>query len=229
MLREIVTIDEELCDGCGLCVPACEEGAIRVVDGKARLVASRLCDGLGACLGHCPRGAIRIERHEAEPFSEAAVREHLRGGETVRTPQSELRQWPAQLRLLSPHAPFLRGARLLLSADCVPFAYPAFHASLLRDHALAIACPKLDDPEGYVEKLAMMIVANGLAEIAVARMEVPCCLGLLRLALEARRRAGVPVPIVDLEFSLQGDLLNRREIGSDPALEAEAAPSAPGG
>lgn len=249
MLREIVSIDEESCNGCGLCIPACQEGAIQLIDGKARLVAENLCDGLGACLGHCPQDAIRIERREAEVFDESAVDQHLaeqtadpapveaRSGAPAGCPSarfarlgehhtdepvqgvdddgelaSELRQWPVQLRLLPPTAPMLRGASLLLAADCVPVAYGEFHRRMLRGRALAIACPKLDDPTGYIEKLTEMIRANNLTELEVVHMEVPCCTGLLRMAAEARRRSGCDVPLIDTVVSVEGQILSRRQV-----------------
>jgi len=249
MLREIVSIDEERCNGCGLCIPACQEGAIQLIDGKARLVAENLCDGLGACLGHCPQDAIRIERREAEGFDESAVEQHAadqapdpapvntRPGPPAGCPSarfgrlgdqhvgepvanadddgesaSELRQWPVQLRLLPPTAPMLRGARLLLAADCVPVACGDFHRRMLRGRALAIACPKLDDPTGYIEKLTQIIRANNLAELEVVHMEVPCCTGLLRMAAEARRRSGCDVPLVDTVVSIEGRVLSRRRV-----------------
>lgn len=262
MIREVVKIDEDKCDGCGLCVPACHEGAIRVVNGKAKLVEDRLCDGLGACLGHCPQGAITIERREAEGFSEEAVHAHLAGearvsrsgtaaggecpgsrfgavGEPTRagdcpsarfaqfgagagncTPASagqtagtsELTHWPVKLRLLTPMAPVLRGASLLVAADCVPVAFPAFHSRLLRGHAVVIGCPKFDDLGGYADRLAAMIECNDLAEIVVAHMEVPCCTGLLMAVLDARRRAGRPVPVVDVVIGTRGDVLAREEV-----------------
>jgi len=301
MLREIVIIDEALCDGCGLCVPACAEGALRIVDGKARLVSDRLCDGLGACLGHCPQGAIRIERREVEGFDESAVagRAESRGhdpspsqeeggvgvggsrlqpspfplpgreggavgrsqggarispvasvpeaarprnshgcpgarfaqftgkagvsgaapsGDDTRPGQpSALGHWPVQLRLLPPSAPVLRGARLLVAADCVPVAYADFHARMLRDHAVVIACPKLDDTRGYVEKLEALIRENGLREIDVVRMEVPCCGGILHAVLEARRRAESDVPVHDTVISIRGEVIARRRVGVEAA------------
>lgn len=273
MQRPIVMIDEELCDGCGLCVPSCEEGALKIVNGKAKLLADRLCDGLGACLGHCPRGAIRVEQREAEAFDESAVAELRHRGTTTASPArrgwsapqplpvhdpapapnaggcpgsrlasfnaaghpagktageqaggstdqpSALTQWPVQLRLLPPTAPFFRRARLLVAADCVPFACANFHANLLKDHALAIACPKLDDPRGYVEKLAEMIRTNDFQEISVARMEVPCCLGILHAVLEARRQAEVDVPVTEVVVGIRGEVLASRE------LPPEAAPA----
>jgi len=249
MLREIVSIDEERCNGCGLCIPACQEGAIQLIDGKARLVAENLCDGLGACLGHCPQDAIRIERRQAEGFDESAVQQHLAGqagdpapveappGTPAGCPSagfarlgeqpvdqpapdadedgesaSELRQWPVQLRLLPPTAPMLREASLLLAADCVPVAYGDFHRRMLRGRALAIACPKLDDPTGYIEKLTEIIRANNLTELEVVHMEVPCCTGLLRMAAEARRRSGRDVPLVDTVVSVEGQVLSRRPV-----------------
>jgi NAD-dependent dihydropyrimidine dehydrogenase PreA subunit len=292
MIREIVHIDESKCDGCGLCVPACHEGAIRIVDGKARIVADRLCDGMGACLGHCPRGAITIEKREAPEFDEAAVQQHLAargrpalavgqpaperprvheenhgggpgsrlrsfaprhsepqapagagggaeqaqlpartmaqgggvqaGGEVARagsdaTP-SELAHWPVQLRLLPPVAPVLRGASLLIAADCVPVAYADFQSRMLRGRAVLIGCPKFDDLSSYVEKLTQIIAINGLHEILVARMEVPCCGGILGAVLEARRRAGVPVPVRDVVVGVQGEI----RVARDVPVEAEA-------
>ncbi|UCE60240.1 MAG: 4Fe-4S binding protein [Phycisphaerales bacterium] len=251
MIREIVSIDEELCNGCGDCVPSCAEGAIQIIDGKAKLVSDTLCDGLGACLGHCPQGAIKIERREASAFDEAAVQRHLAGqktpagnahagcpsgrftrldhvpspgednaksgGNTSGTEQdSELTHWPVQLRLLPPTAPVLRGARVLIAADCVPVAYAGFHSQLLRDHAAVIACPKLDDPTGYVEKLTEMIRHNDLAEITVARMEVPCCAGILQMVLQACQIAESEVQVYDVLISTHGKVLEQREIPTHP-------------
>ncbi len=272
MWREIVTIDEDLCDGCGQCVPACHEGALKIVDGKARLAADRLCDGLGACIGHCPRGAIRVERRCAEQFDEAAVQAHLQGGghpveavcpppqtssqgQDAPTPRavashagcpgsgflrlaaapraddrpasnrparadaqvSELRHWPVQLRLLSANAPVLQGAKLLVAADCVPVAMPNFHAELLRERAVAIACPKLDDTRACVEKLAEMLRLNDVAEVTVAHMEVPCCTGILHAVMQARELAGSRVTITDVVISVRGEILARRVLPADAA------------
>jgi NAD-dependent dihydropyrimidine dehydrogenase PreA subunit len=258
MIREMVYIDEEKCDGCGECVPACQEGAIQVINGKARLIADNLCDGLGACLGHCPQDAIRIERREADAYDEAAVAAHLRSqgqapaasaspspappsgcpsarfiqlGDPAPRPSaaaaepgsresapSVLGQWPVQLRLLPPQAPMLRGADLLLSADCVPYALADFHPQLLSGRALAVACPKLDDPTGYVEKLAEMIRGNDLQRITVARMEVPCCGGILMMAVRARQLAGTSVPIRDIVISTRGEVIADREVPEEMVL-----------
>lgn len=237
-VREIVRIDEELCDGCGDCVPACAEGAIAIVDGTARLVGEVLCDGLGACLGHCPQGAITIERREAEPFSEVAVTAHLAGA-TAKTlpgggcpstrprtvlpiagppaspapspgPRVGLRQWPVQLHLLHPAAPFLQQAEVVLTADCVAVAHPDFHAELLRGRTLAIACPKLDQgQDAYLEKLVGMIDHAGVRSIEVVVMEVPCCGGLVRLAEHAVRAANRDVPLTVTTVGIDGSILAR--------------------
>ena len=243
MLREMVTIDEELCDGCAQCIPACHEGALRIIGGKARLVSERLCDGLGACLGHCPRGAIRIERREAAAFDEAhlPVREGAGGGSEhqqanphptlslggggIASVSSALRQWPVQLHLVSPLAPFLRWARLLVAADCVPVAYAGFHAEMLREHAVVIACPKLDDTHGYVDKLAEMIRHDDLAELTVVHMEVPCCIGILHAVLAARQAAKSSLPVNDITIGTRGQVLARRQIPADAPVLCETQPA----
>lgn len=253
MSREIVKIDEEKCNGCGLCVPACAEGAIRIVDGKAKLLAENLCDGLGACLGHCPQDAIVIERREADAFDEEAVEEHLRLVDTpdpaaadhghggclsakvmsfdrpavggcpstaVKSAEagdeppvrataprsSELRQWPVQMHLVPPTAPFLRGADLLLAADCVPFAYADFHRDFLQGKALLIGCPKLDDGRAYLDKLTAILQHNEIRRLTVLYMEVPCCSGLFMIARQAVAASGREVPIETVRVGIQGEL-----------------------
>jgi NAD-dependent dihydropyrimidine dehydrogenase PreA subunit len=225
MIRTVVSIDERLCNGCGECVPACEEGAIRIIDGKARLLSDRLCDGLGACLGHCPQGAIQIERREAAPFDEAAVRRNLTEVDATARQISQLTHWPVQLRLLPATAPALRGAHLLVAADCVPVAYAGFHSELLRGRVVAIGCPKLDDLRGYVEKLAEVIRRNHLAGLSVAHMEVPCCTGILRAVLEARRLAASDLPVDDVTIGIHGQLIGRQRIlaGSSVPGRSEVA------
>jgi ferredoxin len=219
VIRTVISIHEELCNGCGECVPSCEEGAIQIVHGKARLVSDILCDGLGACLGSCPQGAISIEEREAAPFDEAAAQRHVAELEKPVWQESELTHWPVQLRLLPAAAPALRGARLLVAADCVPVAYAGFHSDLLRGRAVVIACPKLDDKRGYVEKLAEMIRCNDLAEITVAHMEVPCCTGILRIVTEARELAGSDIPVDDLTIGIRGELMPRRDpVGGSTGL-----------
>jgi NAD-dependent dihydropyrimidine dehydrogenase PreA subunit len=236
--RKIVRIDESKCDGCGQCVPSCAEGAIQVVDGKAVLLSDRLCDGLGACLGECPQGAISIEERESEPFDEAVVARHhpqprahpahhsgcpsarlldfstrarVSEGSAAVGPSAPgaLSHWPVQLHLLPPTAPFLRGADLLVCAPCVPFAMPDFHASLLKGRAVAIACPKLDDQTGYLEKLATMLADARPRSVTVARMTVPCCGGLLRLVHEARDVAESTVPITDCVIGHDGVVVEK--------------------
>ncbi|BCR04783.1 4Fe-4S ferredoxin [Desulfuromonas versatilis] len=244
MIREIVKIDEEKCNGCGLCVPSCAEGAIKIVNGKAKLIADNLCDGLGACLGDCPEGAITIERREAEEFDEVAVEEHLNkegkpapaghgpaahapahgGGcpsarvmnidrqpapaaaEEAGTRQSQLRQWPVQMHLVPPTAPFLRDADLLLAADCAPFAYADFHKDFLAGKALLIGCPKLDDGQAYLEKLTAMLRGNNIKRLTVVHMEVPCCSGLIAIARQAIAACGKDVPLETIRIGIQGDV-----------------------
>lgn len=244
--RKIVRIDEEKCNGCGECIPSCAEGALRIVQGKARLVAENLCDGLGACLGHCPQGAILVEEHLVDAFDEAAVAAHLGhspkpsapdtaapsphspsgsacpgsrlqflpprapkpapGADTSAHP-SRLAQWPVQLTLLPPAGPLWQDADVLLAADCVPFAFPDFHEELLAGKTLAVACPKLDDVEPYVHKLAGIFASHSIRSITVAIMEVPCCTGLLRVTQMALSRAGrSDIPVRAVVVGLDGTL-----------------------
>lgn len=232
MKRKIVYIDQEKCNGCGLCIPACHEGAIEIVDGKARLVEDKLCDGIGDCLGECPLDAIRIIEREADAFDEIAVKERMEklqkplGGcpgsramtiekaKTVievseSTPlemESELAQWPVQLTLVPPMAPYFREADLLIAADCVPLAFPEFHRKLLKGKAVVIGCPKLDDGTKYVDKLAQIIKFNNLKSVTIAHMEVPCCFGLIQIVNRAIEQAGVEVPVKMNNISLKGEI-----------------------
>lgn len=234
VLRNIVIIDEEKCNGCGDCVGACAEGAIEVIDGKAKLVSEIYCDGLGACLGHCPVDAITVEQREAANFDEEAtnaylakkksppqkagfacpgmaakeLRERAPAAESVSGPiQSQLSHWPVQLKLVSPAAPYFANADLLLVADCVPFAMGDFHNKFLINHSIAIGCPKLDDPEYYVEKLAEIIKTNRLNSLTVIHMEVPCCSGLTHIAKEAVAAAGVAMSFEDVTIDLRGNVI----------------------
>lgn len=232
---DTIRIDEDLCDGCGVCVSSCVEGALELIDGKARLVREDHCDGLGACVGDCPRGAITlVERPKAEPAHAAApAAPHACPGSRVvhRTSRpvgipagiggarpadpagdgsgdrSDLMQWPVQLHLVPPQAPYFRGTDLLLAADCAAFARADFHPRFLRGRALAIACPKLDDPSGYVEKLAAMMGEGGVRSVTVVTMEVPCCRGLERLAVLAARQAGRNVPLRRIVIGIEGDVV----------------------
>ena len=234
MRRKIVKIDESKCTGCGQCATACAEAAIEIVDGKARLVGESYCDGLGACLGECPEDAITIEEREAESFDAQAVeaarrppepQPHSCPGAMMRElkPQavsraqqsasaavSELRHWPVQLRLVAPTAPFLRDADLLLAADCVPFALPDFHPRFLRGRAVVIACPKLDDTSGCVEKLTEIFRSSGVKSVTVLHMEVPCCFGLRRIAEAALAASGRSIPLHDVTVGIEGEVLEGR-------------------
>ena len=233
VLRNIVKIDEEKCDGCGLCVNACAEGAIKIIDGKAKLVSEIYCDGLGACIGQCPQDAITIEKREADEFDEHATKEHL-AKEKDAQPQSDfvcpgmmtqklrekadtdksdtaevssqLSHWPVQLKLVSPNAPYFANADLLLVADCVPFAMGDFHNKFLKDRSIVVGCPKLDDSEFYIEKLAAILKANKLKSLTVVHMEVPCCFGLTHIARKAITSSGVKMPFEDVTIDLQGNV-----------------------
>ena len=226
MKRDILKIDEDLCNGCGQCVPNCHEGALQVIDGKVRLVSELMCDGLGACIGHCPEGAITIESREAEPYSEVKVMEQMVSGgchgskavvierqqndnhADLPDQPSELRQWPVQMHLLNPNAPYLRGTDLLLAADCVAFAMGNFHAGYLKGKSLAIACPKLDHGiDIYAGKLTAMIDMAKVNTITVMMMEVPCCGGLLQMTKNALSRASRKVPVKQMIISLTGEVL----------------------
>lgn len=228
-VRNIVHIDRDKCDGCGQCVSACAEGAIEIVDGKAVLVSDVYCDGLGACLGHCPRDAITIEQREARAFDEHATAEHLagQGGASAspvfvcpglaaltlspaageRPAASGLTQWPAQLKLVPVTAPYFANADLLLAADCVPFAMADFHRRFLQGRRIAVGCPKLDDAEFYVKKLASILAGNAVKSLTVVHMQVPCCSGLTRVARAAIRESGRPMCFDDVTISLQGDVI----------------------
>ena len=246
--RKIIRIDEEKCNGCGQCVDACHEGALQIVDGKARLVRDDYCDGLGDCIGECPQDAISFEVREAAPFDEAAVEEHLRAQEapapagcpsaaalgaalpcgcpstrarkldapaltpTGDAPPSALRNWPTQLKLVPVNAAYLDGADLLLSADCVPFAYGGFHTDLLPGKVVLQACPKLDDAEFYRAKLAALLAANDISSLTVARMEVPCCGGLVAIAREALAASGRDIPLHVVTIGVSGEVLETQAL-----------------
>ncbi len=249
--RKIVQIDETKCNGCGLCVPSCAEGAIRIVDGKARLVSDVYCDGLGACLGECPQGAITIVERAAEAFDEAAAHRHVaqlreskgceanaavgagggcpgarvqdlrlavlpaevrpaapaQGNGHASAAPSALGNWPIQLHLVPPSASYLQRADLLLVADCVPFALADFHERYLQGRPVVIACPKLDNTQPYVEKLAAMFRVASIRSLTIVHMEVPCCMGLMRIAQAARQASGIDVPIEEVVISTRGNVL----------------------
>jgi len=253
--RKIIKIDEEKCNGCGQCVPACVEGALQIVDGKARLVKEKYCDGLGACLGECPQGAITIEERVAEEFDDKAVEWHLAkdavdeaspspaaapaascpgaaafaldqpaaeepaGSSQEGTPSpSRLGNWPVQLSLVPVQAPYLQGARLLIAADCAPFAFADFHQRFLTGHVLLVGCPKLDDAEFYRQKLAEIFATNDLQSVDILHMEVPCCFGLVRLVQLALEDSGKQVPASVTKVGVRGEILEISQLGD---LEAK--------
>lgn len=275
--RKIINIDENKCTGCAQCIPNCPEGALQIIDGKARLISDLFCDGLGACMGYCPEGAINIEEREAAPYDEKKVMEniikqgknvikahlehlkehgemsllkealgvlekkgikdplheaHKNGASSVHahdgacpgsmamdlrktkktdTPvseaESELRQWPIQIKLVSPRAPYLKGADLLIAADCVPFAYANFHSVLLKGKILLIGCPKLDDAAFYAEKITEIFKNNDIKSVTCAHMEVPCCFGLVSIIKEAIMVSGKDIPFEEVTISRKGDKL----------------------
>jgi len=231
MKRKIIEIDESKCSGCGNCVTSCAEGALALINGKARLIKEQYCDGLAACLKECPTGALKIVEREAEEFNEEAVREHLQKpagrvsacpGSAVRqlepeTPavedrsrrKSDLAHWPVQLALVPPGAPFLDAADLVLVADCVPFAYPDLHRDFLKGHAVAVACPKLDDAEAHLERLTEILRRSRIKSLSVVHMEVPCCSGLVYLVKKALAQSGKNLPLQEITIGIKGEILGR--------------------
>lgn len=277
MEREIIKIDEDKCTGCGLCVPGCPEGALQIIDGKARLISDLFCDGLGACIGECPEGAITVEKREAEPYDERKVMENIikQGPNTIRahlthlkehgetqflkialetleeknidSPEgflpnekpaqhghahsgcpgsrimqfeesgagqkngdvsSQLRQWPVQLHLVSPVAPYYQEADVVLAADCTAYAIGDFHQRFLKNKSLAIACPKLDEgQEIYLAKLKALIDDAKINTLTVVIMQVPCCGGLVRLAGKALESASRKIPVKKIVVGIKGEIL----------------------
>ena len=229
--RKIIQIDEEKCDGCGLCVSACGEGALQIIDGKARLISETYCDGLGACLGECPQDAILIEEREAESFHEKAVEANLgrrhepqpfqcpgsaareirpigiQGAPAAPVPSS-LTNWPIQLMLIPTGAPYFAQADLVIAADCVPCACGDFHQRFVRGRTLIIACPKLDDGAYYVEKLSELFRKNQIRSLVVPFMEVPCCGGLVRIVQTGLQKAGKVIPGTFVKVAIDGRILD---------------------
>ena len=243
--RNIVIIDEDRCNGCGLCVSACAEGAIQLVDGKAKLVSDTYCDGLGACLGECPQDAITIEQREAVYFDEEAAKEHVaRMQITKHSPEqtdkscgcpganartidrstqksqhpsgksvpSALTNWPVQINLVPVNAPYLKGADLLISADCAPFAFAGFHTKLLPGKVLLIGCPKLDDANVYVDKLGHIFANSGVNSVTVIRMEVPCCGGLTQIIKRALAISNANIPVTEVTVGISGDIIGEKRL-----------------
>lgn len=274
--RKVIKINEEQCNGCGLCIPNCPEGALQIIDGKVRLISDLFCDGLGACIGHCPEGAIAIEEREAEPYDERKVMENIvKQGENVikahlqhlkehneheflkqaheflkekhihmpqfepafahhamhgggcpgsqvrelkvkptkssssssRHAESQLLNWPVQIMLVPPFAPFLKNADVLIAADCVPFAYADFHEDMLKDKVLLIGCPKLDDAEFYEKKITSILKDNTIKSVTCVHMEVPCCFGLKNIVESAVKASGKNIPLHEMTISIKGEKL----------------------
>lgn len=258
--RKIIHIDEDLCDGCGSCVPGCPEQALQIIEtpkgSKARLVKELYCDGLGACIGSCPTGALTITEEEVDAYNEEAtiarikekapemlethikhLKEHadeLPEHHTHEMPKgvsgcpgarmiqwkekkepsekkaridSELCQWPVQIHLVPPFAPYLKNADIAIIADCVPFAYPNLHPDLLKGKAILVGCPKLDDSDAYIEKIAQIIEHAKPKSMQVVHMEVPCCFGLMHIIKEAKQRARSDVPVEEVTISIKGEMI----------------------
>ena len=206
MIRKIIHIDEEQCNGCGICAEACHEGAIEMIDGKAKLVRENFCDGFGDCLPACPTGAITFEEREAPEYDEAAVKVHQRMQDDVK-PVSRLAQWPCQIKLVPIQAPFFDGAKLLIAADCTAFAYADLHEEFMKGRVTIIGCPKLDDID-YTEKLTAIIRSNNIQSVTIIRMEVPCCGGLQRAAENALKASGKFIPWQVVTISRDGEVID---------------------
>ena len=231
MKRKIVSIDEALCNGCGLCVSACHEGAIQLVDGKAKLVSDSYCDGLGDCLPACPVDAIKIVEREAADYDEAAVAARKTvsppplpcgcPGQMAKTivpkapvaatpisgdaPASQLTNWPVQIKLVNPRAPYLQNAALLVAADCTAFAFADIHRKFMRNKVTLIGCPKLDEGD-YAEKLTAILQANEIKSVTVLRMEVPCCGGIASAVQRALQASGKTIPWQVVTISTEGEI-----------------------
>jgi len=236
MLRNIIKIDEEKCNGCGLCVTACHEGALQLIDGKARLVSESYCDGLGDCLPECPTGAIVLEERETVVYDEEAVKKHMEKNKpqlvaslpcgcpgtqakvldkrqledipvhSAENSHSRLGQWPCQLKLIPVTAPYLNNAHLLIAADCTAFAYPNIHEKFMRNKITLIACPKLDDTD-YSEKLTTILKQHEIKSVSVLRMEVPCCGGLVQAVKKALSSSGKMIPWNVVTISTDGRII----------------------
>jgi ferredoxin len=247
--RKIIQIDPEKCDGCGQCVPSCAEGAIQIINSKARLVSEKFCDGLGACLGECPNDALKVIEREAEDFDEGAVEERMKSMTPAKVPEpqpvacgcpsaqiqsfssakscpetsppvstvntrSALSHWPVQIRLVPPFAPFLKGADLLVAADCTPVAYPNFHRDFLDGKVVMVGCPKFDEVQAYVQKFADIFNVAGIKSIEVVTMEVPCCQGLPLIVKKGLELAGKKIPLSQVIISTRGEVLKRQKIAA---------------
>jgi len=207
-IRKIVNIDENLCNGCGACIPKCAEGALQIVQGKARIIKETYCDGLGACLGHCPQGAITVTEREAPAFNEKEVHEHLKSKQNaVTNPTLVKPQWPVKINLVPVKAPFYEGADLLIAADCAPLALKTFHSSMMTGKRVVIGCPKFDDARAYAQKLGEILRLNNVASVTVAHMEVPCCSGLKWAVDRAVEASGKKIPVKEFEIGIGGEIV----------------------
>ena len=206
VVRKIVKIDEERCNGCGSCIPKCAEGALKIIDGKAKIVSDVYCDGLGACLGHCPQGAITIIEREAIDFSEEAAKQHVSQAKPEGGEPQILLQWPVKLNLLPLKAPFYENADLLIAADCAPVACSSFRGSFMPGKKTIIGCPKFDDARGYAQKLGEILRQNNIATITIAHMEVPCCSGLKWAVDKALEASGKKIPVRRYEITVRGEI-----------------------
>jgi ferredoxin len=204
--RKVVNINEALCNGCGVCIPRCAEGALQLVGGKAKIIAEKYCDGLGACLGTCPQGAITVTEREAPEFDEKAVHEYLATKITQKPAKPAQPQWPIQLNLIPVEAPFYKDANLLITADCAPVACPELHQQLLPGKRIVIGCPKFDNVQAYAEKLTEILKRNNLAGITIAHMEVPCCGGLKWMVDKAVQASGKQIPVKRYIISIGGEI-----------------------
>lgn len=229
MIRKIIKIDEDKCNGCGLCATACHEGAIGMVDGKAKLLREDYCDGLGDCLPACPMNAISFEMREAPAYDEEAVKKAKQEKHSCNTGQgcpgsnakaflraqspspvrleSKLMQWPVQIKLVPVNAPYFEGANLLIAADCTAYAYANFHADFMKNHITLIGCPKLDSVD-YSEKLSAIIANNNIKSVTIVRMEVPCCGGIEFAAKQAIQASGKFLPWQVVTISTDGNILD---------------------
>ena len=239
ILRKIIEIDEELCNGCGQCVTGCTEGALQIIDGKAKVVSDTFCDGLGACIGECPTGALRIVERDAPAFDEEAVKKHLTKKEDATMPcgcpskhiqifdkpsaceaankpasietgteeESSLTHWPVQIKLIPASAPFLKGANLLVLADCTAVAFPRLHRDLMKGKVVMMGCPKFDDVHEYIEKFADIFKIAGIKSVTVVVMEVPCCSGLPIIIKKGMEAANKKIPLKEIVLDLRGKIL----------------------
>jgi ferredoxin len=214
MKRKIVNINEDLCNGCGNCIPKCVEGALQIVNGKAKIIKDTYCDGLGACLGECPQGAITITEREAEAFDQEEVHQYLKTkattAELTQVPKNlnpKKPQWPVKLNLVPAKAPFFDKANLLLAADCAPIAVKNFHDTFMPYKRVIIGCPKFDDARVYAQKLTEILKQNDIASVTVVHMEVPCCTGLKWAVNKALELSDKKIPVKEYEIKIGGEIV----------------------